>query len=54
MISIFAQAESTTNEWWSKLLGIDRVNLQEGDWHVAFHYMPKAWVMFLVILPLVF
>lgn len=46
------QAESTANDWWSRLLGIDRVNLAEGEWHLDWKHALPLWILVLVVLPL--
>ncbi len=47
-----AQQAPRASDFWSRLLGIDRVN-RDGEVSVAWRHMPEAWVLFLVIIPAV-
>ncbi len=50
MMAGLAQAQET--DLWSKLLGFDRVQIPPGaEVSIAWHHMPPAWVLFLVIIP---
>jgi hypothetical protein len=48
-----AQETAKSSDFWSKLLGIDRVSIDKGEWSVAWHHLPPAWVLILVIVPAV-
>jgi hypothetical protein len=37
----------------SRLLGIDRARLGDGEWSVTWQHLPPAWVIFLVLIPAV-
>ncbi len=52
-ITILAQAAAPKeSNFWSKLLGIDRVQIPDGaDWSITWHHMPPPWVLWLVIVP---
>src|SRR4030065_1056192 len=41
-------------EWLAKLLGVDRVNLQDGVTTLSWQNIPPAWLLVLVIIPAVF
>jgi hypothetical protein len=47
-----AQQAPKTSDFWSRLLGIDRVS-RDGEVSVTWKHMPEAWVLFLVIIPAV-
>ncbi|HXX92546.1 MAG TPA: hypothetical protein VEN81_02870 [Planctomycetota bacterium] len=49
---LFFQEKAKGSDFWSKLLGIDRVQIPDGaEWSVNWHHMPPLWVLCLVILP---
>ena len=50
--SLLAQDPTKDSDLWSKLLGIDRVQIsRDADWSVTWQHMPPAWVLFLLIIP---
>ncbi|HUR38737.1 MAG TPA: hypothetical protein VM222_04565, partial [Planctomycetota bacterium] len=53
--SVLAQeAAKEGGDLWGKLLGIDRVQIsRDADWSITWQHMPPAWVLFLVIIPIV-
>ncbi|MHC4607357.1 MAG: hypothetical protein ACYTAF_10590 [Planctomycetota bacterium] len=53
MNGLLAQAETTADQWWSRLLGIDRVNLSEGDWYLDWTNALPLWAIVLVVIPLI-
>jgi hypothetical protein len=53
-MSVLAQDPTKEADLWSKLLGIDRVQIsKDADWSITWQHMPPAWVLFLVIIPAV-
>lgn len=50
--TLLAQAAPGRDDFWSKLLGIDKM-ARDGDVRLEWDMMPEAWVLALVILPLV-
>ncbi len=48
-----ALQEPTANDFWSRLLGVDRVSTDGGEVSLAWKNMPEAWVLFMVIVPAV-
>lgn len=52
-MSVLAQeAVKDGGDFWSKLLGIDRVQIsRDADWSITWQHMPPAWVLFLLIIP---
>jgi hypothetical protein len=51
--ALFWQEASKASDLWSKLLGIDRVDIHSGERSITWHHLPPAWVLFLVIIPAV-
>ncbi len=47
-----APQAARSSDFWSRLLGIDRVS-RDGEISVTWRHMPEAWVLFLVIIPAV-
>ncbi|MBI2932981.1 MAG: hypothetical protein HYY16_15160 [Planctomycetes bacterium] len=46
-------AQSRSEEWISRLLGIDRINLSDGEIGLDWHHKLDAWVILLVIVPVI-
>ena len=54
LLNALAQDPTKEADLWSKLLGIDRVQIsKDADWSITWQHMPPAWVLFLVIIPAV-
>ncbi len=52
LAALMVQEKARESDFWSKLLGIDRVQIPEkAEWSVTWHHMPPAWVLWLVIVP---
>ncbi len=49
--SFFWQQAPQASDFWSKLLGIDRVRMEGGEKSLSWHHLPPAWVLFLVVIP---
>jgi len=47
-----AQQAPRASDFWSRLLGIDRVS-RDGEVSITWQHMPEAWVLFLVVIPAV-
>jgi hypothetical protein len=53
-MNVLVQDPTKDSDFWSKLLGIDRIQIPEhADWSVTWQHMPAAWVLFLLIIPAV-
>lgn len=53
-MSLLVQDPAKESDLWSRLLGIDRVQIsKDADWSVTWQHLPPAWVLFLVIIPAV-
>jgi hypothetical protein len=54
LMNVLAQDPAKESDFWSKLLGIDRIQIPEhADWSITWQHMPPAWVLFLLIIPAV-
>jgi len=54
LMSVLAQDPTKETDLWSRLLGIDRVQIsRDADWSITWQHMPPAWVLFLLIIPTV-
>jgi hypothetical protein len=54
LMSVLAQDPAKEADFWSRLLGIDRVQIsKDADWSITWQHMPPAWVLFLLIIPAV-
>ena len=54
MWAVLAQEPPKESNFWSKLLGIDRVQIpSDAEWSVTWHHMPPPWVIWLVLVPAV-
>ena len=51
MLSLLAQAQTKGNDLLSRLLGIDRVNLTDGEVSLDWHHKLPLWVILLVVVP---
>jgi hypothetical protein len=53
-MNVLAQDPTKETDIWSRLLGIDRVQIsKDADWSITWQHMPPAWVLFLLIIPAV-
>ena len=54
LASVLAQDPTKETDLWSRLLGIDRVQIsRDADWSITWQHLPPAWVLFLLIIPAV-
>jgi hypothetical protein len=54
LLTMLAQQAPEPGDFWSRLLGIDRVRLdKEAEVSLAWRHMPETWVLFLVVIPAV-
>lgn len=54
LFNVLAQEPPKESDLLAKLLGIDRVAIsKDADWSITWQHMPPAWVLFLIIIPLI-
>src|SRR6185295_14672700 len=52
LMNVLGQDPSKEGDLWSKVLGIDRIQIPEhAEWSITWQHMPPLWVLLLLVIP---